>query len=69
MAIESARITADLVDCNDFPEMVQRYQVQGVPKIVFNDVVQLLGAQPEAVFVDAIRRATGIDRSGDLSLG
>jgi predicted DsbA family dithiol-disulfide isomerase len=28
--------------------------VRGVPKIVMNDVVALVGAQPEAAFVDAM---------------
>jgi hypothetical protein len=29
----------------------------GVPKVVMNDQVELLGAQPEGVFVDAVLRA------------
>lgn len=61
MAIESAHITADLIDCQDFPDLVERYQVQGVPKIVVNEHVQFLGAQPEAVFVQAIWQAVGAD--------
>ena len=32
-------------------------QIRGVPKIVMNDTVELVGAQPEAEFVDALLRA------------
>lgn len=69
MAIESPRVTADLVDCSDFPELVQRYQVQGVPKIVINDLVQMLGAQPEAAFLDAVLRAAGAGEPGEVNRG
>jgi predicted DsbA family dithiol-disulfide isomerase len=32
-------------------------RVRGVPKIVMNEVVELVGAQTEAVFVEAMLRA------------
>jgi predicted DsbA family dithiol-disulfide isomerase len=31
--------------------------VRGVPKIVMNDIVELVGAQPEAAFVNAMLSA------------
>ena len=43
MAIESDRIVADVVEISEFPDMAQRYGVTGVPKIVINDEVELLG--------------------------
>lgn len=54
MAIESDRIVADVVEISEFPDMAQRYGVTGVPKIVINDEVELLGAQPESTFVEAV---------------
>jgi len=57
MAIESPRITADAVEVSEFPDMIQRYQVSGVPKIVVNETIQFVGAQPLEVFLDAVRRA------------
>ena len=37
MAIESERITADVVEASEFPELSQRYAVSAVPKTVVND--------------------------------
>jgi predicted DsbA family dithiol-disulfide isomerase len=56
-AIESPRITADVIEVGEFPDMIQRYQVSGVPKIVINETIQFVGAQPANVFLDAIRKA------------
>lgn len=54
MAIANPHITATVVEATEFPDLVRRYQVTGVPKIVINDRVELLGAQPEDVFVSAV---------------
>jgi glutaredoxin-like protein len=57
MAVESGRVTADVVEAQEFPELAQRYNVQGVPKIVVNETVEFVGAQPEASFLDHVLRA------------
>jgi len=44
MAIASERVTATAIDATEFPELARAYQVSGVPKIVINDRVELLGA-------------------------
>jgi len=54
MGIESDKITADVIEVSEFPEMARRYGVSGVPKTVINDQVELLGAQREATFVKAV---------------
>ncbi len=54
MAVESEQIVADVVEISEFPDMAQRYSVTGVPKIVINDEVELVGAQPESAFVEAV---------------
>jgi len=56
-AVESGLVTADVVEISEFPDLADRYHVHGVPKVVMNDQVELLGAQPEGVFVDAVLRA------------
>lgn len=56
LAIESARITADVIEVSEFPDMIQRYNVSGVPKIVINDSIDFVGAQPAEVFMEAIRK-------------
>jgi predicted DsbA family dithiol-disulfide isomerase len=54
MAIESEHVTADVVEISEFPDMAQRYAVTGVPKIVLNDRMELLGAQPETTLVRVV---------------
>lgn len=56
-AVESAQVTADVVEISEFRDLAGRYHVHGVPKVVINDHVELLGMQPEAAFVDAVLRA------------
>jgi glutaredoxin-like protein len=57
MAVESERVTADVVEASEFPDLVQRYRVQGVPKIVVNDAVEFVGAQPEDSFLEHVLKA------------
>jgi hypothetical protein len=51
MAIESPRVTSIAVEVSEYPDLIQRYRVNGVPKTVVNDRNEILGAQPEALFV------------------
>jgi glutaredoxin-like protein len=51
MAAESPHIRAVSVDATEFLDLSQRYQVTGVPKIVVNDTIEMLGALPEDRFV------------------
>jgi len=57
MAIESHRITADVVEASEFPTLSDRYQVQAVPKIVINERREFLGNRPEAAFLAEILAA------------
>jgi glutaredoxin-like protein len=54
LAIESAQITATAIDATLYPDLVRRYDVNGVPKTVVNDSVEMLGAISEAQLVDAV---------------
>ena len=51
MAVESPLVTSLAVEVSEFPELIQRYRVNGVPKTVVNDRNEILGAQPEQIFV------------------
>ena len=59
MAIASERVTATAIDATEFPELARAYQVSGVPKIVMNDRVEMLGAYPEPQFLEAVLQAAG----------
>ena len=57
MAIESDWITAAGVEAIEFPHLAIKYQVQGVPRTVINEVVHIEGAVPESVLVEYLQRA------------
>ena len=46
-AIESPLVTAVAIDATEFPDLVQRYKVNGVPMTVINDAMEIMGAAPE----------------------
>lgn len=54
LALASPLVTATAWSVIEFPDLIRRYKVTGVPKIVVDTGVELLGAQPETAFVDAI---------------
>ena len=54
MALENSKISASVVDATEFPDLVRRYRISGVPKTVVNDRVEILGAQPEEIFVGQV---------------
>lgn len=51
MAVESGQVTSFIVEASEYPDLVRKYQVSGVPKTVVNDIVEVLGATPEEDFV------------------
>ena len=58
MAMESDMVRADMVEATEFPHLVQKYNVFGVPKTVVNEVVEFEGAAPEPLFLQQVMRAT-----------
>lgn len=56
IAMENARVKADMVDSQVFPHLAIRYGVSSVPKIVINDKLEFVGAQPMSVFLDSIEK-------------
>lgn len=57
MAIESERVTADVIEATEFPDLSRRFMVSSVPKIVINDSVEFVGALPEAQFLTYVQTA------------
>jgi predicted DsbA family dithiol-disulfide isomerase len=56
-AVENANVVADVVEISECPALATQYHVHGVPKIVMNDTVELVGAQPEGALVEALLNA------------
>ena len=57
MAMESPRVTADVIEANEFQSLSAKYAVQAVPKTVVNDRVEFLGAVPESRFLQEVLKA------------
>lgn len=60
MAMANEHIVGDMVEANEFPELSDRYGVQGVPKTVINEEFEVMGGQPEEVFLQEVLRAAGM---------
>ena len=58
-AMANEYITADMVEVTEFPEIAQRYRVQGVPLTVINETVNVLGSVPEDEFARKVLEALG----------
>lgn len=54
--MENDLIRADMVEAMEFPDLVQRYQVRGVPRTVVNEKLYVDGAMSEEDFLAEILR-------------
>lgn len=57
MALESDLVRADMIEATEFPELADKYDVMGVPRVVINDSRYFEGALPEAQFLQAALQA------------
>lgn len=57
MALASPHVIAEVVEISEYPELAERWRVQGVPKIVIDGRIERLGAQPEAALLAAVLEA------------
>lgn len=60
---------ADIVEAGEFPDLAERYNVYAVPKIVINDSVEFVGAQPEPQFLGYVAHAAGLVGDASQSSG
>jgi len=56
VALESPRISTEVIEANEFPELGQRYQVRAVPTTVIDDKMSFAGSVPDDLLVDTIER-------------
>lgn len=60
LAMASQRVRALAVEATEFPELSQRFGVQGVPRTVVNQKGAFVGALPESQFVAAVLELAGV---------
>ncbi len=59
MAFASPQITTYAVEAMEYPDLVRRYRVTGVPKTIVDESIEILGAMPEDAFVDQALAGVG----------
>jgi predicted DsbA family dithiol-disulfide isomerase len=52
MAFANPLITAFAVEATEFPDLARRYHVNGVPKTVVDEQIEILGGLPQDAFVE-----------------
>ncbi|MEM3852608.1 MAG: thioredoxin family protein [Methanomassiliicoccales archaeon] len=56
-AMLNSKITADMIEAIEFPELSEKYSVMAVPRIVVNEKVTFEGAVPESEFAEHVLEA------------
>ena len=51
------KVTADMVEASEFPQLSAKYNVSSVPKIVIDETIELVGAQPEDEYLKRVVEA------------
>ena len=54
LAVESDMIKADVIETSEFPDLAQKYNVIGVPKIIINETIEFVGAFNEDLFAEHV---------------
>jgi glutaredoxin-like protein len=54
LAIESNMIKSDVIETSEFPDLAQKYNVIGVPKIIINETIEFVGAFNEDLFAEHV---------------
>ena len=63
LALASPKVSADMVEAMEFPELAERYRVMGVPRTVIGELTAVEGAVPEAHLLDQMKRALARSRA------
>ena len=51
MAFANPHVRAFAVEATEFPDLARRYRVNGVPKTIVDEEIEILGALPEDDFI------------------
>ena len=66
MAMESPKVTADVIEIKEFPDLAALYNIMGVPKTIINDGVQFTGAVTEDVLLERMLQAVDAEEPDDV---
>ncbi len=65
LAFTNEQVRADMIDAAEYPQLVERYSVQGVPRTVINERPAFEGAMQPAAAVGAILKAVDPEAYAD----
>jgi len=54
LAVECDLVRADVIETSEFPDLAQKYNVIGVPKVVINEKIEFVGAFNEDLFAEHV---------------
>jgi predicted DsbA family dithiol-disulfide isomerase len=54
-AFENDLITGEMIEASEFPSLAEKYNVTGVPKLVVNDVHEMVGMRSEKQLVEFLK--------------
>ena len=60
MAVAGPRVTAEMIDASEFPDLAERYGVRAVPHTVINGSVHVMGAVPEAEMLARLQESGAV---------
>jgi predicted DsbA family dithiol-disulfide isomerase len=63
LAMSSNKITADVVEVQEFPDVAQRYQVRGVPMTIVNEGTPIMGNVGGGQLLAAVLQSAGSGRA------
>jgi glutaredoxin-like protein len=69
MALSSSRVRSLVVEANEFGELSDRFEVQGVPRTVVNRAGAFAGALPERRFVESVLHLARVGAEGSTEPG
>lgn len=64
MAVASPMVRADMIEAQEFPHLITKYQVMGVPRTVINESTHLEGAAPEPMVLEKLQAASAAGEEG-----
>jgi glutaredoxin-like protein len=56
LSVESPLVSSVAIDATEYPDLVRHYRVNGVPKTIINDKIEIMGVVSEDELVSAILR-------------
>ncbi len=68
MASYSDKVNSAVIEANEFPELSNRFRVQGVPRTVINEKFFSEGALPESMMIQALQKALKDDPTDETNL-